>query len=82
MKEKNDVLRYDRTMRSWMLVRTYLKGLDITGLDGTAQQPIVIGGPAAGSPAVIAGRCCCNTVELTNSSHVGVANAAPTWCRS
>jgi MYXO-CTERM domain-containing protein len=48
----------------------YKSGLNVSKLNGTAAKPIVISGPASGSPAVIEGRSCCNTVEITNSSHV------------
>lgn len=46
---------------------TYASGLNISGLNGTASQPITIEGPA---DAVIDGRECCNTVEIMNSSYV------------
>ncbi len=52
---------------------TYSGNLDIVGLAGTADQPIVIQGPADGS-AVFTGNGCCNTVEITDSSYVVVKN--------
>jgi hypothetical protein len=53
---------------------SYGKGLNVTNLNGTATMPIVISGPASGSPAVFTGRSCCNTVEIANSSHVVIRN--------
>lgn len=47
---------------------TYTGGLDVSNLDGTAGMPIVIEG--AGDTTVFEGDACCNTVEITNSSHV------------
>jgi hypothetical protein len=53
---------------------SYGNGLNVNGLNGTATKPIVVTGPAGGSPAVFTGRSCCNTVEITNSSHVVIRN--------
>lgn len=47
---------------------TYTGGLDVTGLNGTESMPIVIQG--AGDATVFEGDACCNTVEITDSSHV------------
>src|SRR5262245_2678056 len=41
--------------------------LSPTGLQGTATAWITIAGPASGSPAIIMGAACCNTVEIRNS---------------
>ncbi|MFZ5511228.1 MAG: hypothetical protein ACOZCP_14360, partial [Pseudomonadota bacterium] len=48
----------------------YLHGLSIHGLNGLPGQPIVIGGPRAGEPAVFTGVVGRNTVSIKNSSHV------------
>ncbi|MFZ5512106.1 MAG: hypothetical protein ACOZCP_18835, partial [Pseudomonadota bacterium] len=48
----------------------YLHGLSIHGLNGLPGQPIVIGGPRAGEPAVFTGVAGRNTVSIKNSSHV------------
>lgn len=48
---------------------TYTGGLDITNLNGTEAAPIVIAGPPGGG-AIFEGNGCCNTVEITGSSHV------------
>ncbi|MFO0587655.1 MAG: right-handed parallel beta-helix repeat-containing protein [Polyangiaceae bacterium] len=50
----------------------YTGQLNITGLNGTAEQPIVIQG--AGDATVFVGDGCCNTVEIVNSSYVTVRN--------
>ncbi|MFO0547971.1 MAG: MYXO-CTERM sorting domain-containing protein [Polyangiaceae bacterium] len=52
---------------------TYTGNLDITGLNGTADAPITILGPADKS-ARFTGNSCCNTVEITNSSYIAVKN--------
>lgn len=49
---------------------TYKGGLDITSLNGTEAQPIVIQG--AGDATIFEGNGCCNTVEIVNSSYVVV----------
>jgi hypothetical protein len=51
----------------------YTGNLDITGLNGTPEAPITITGPDDKS-AVFVGQGCCNTVEITGSSHVVVKN--------
>jgi MYXO-CTERM domain-containing protein len=48
---------------------TYTGGLNITGLNGTEAAPIVVAGPPGGG-AIFEGNACCNTVEITDSSHV------------
>lgn len=48
----------------------YLSPFRLEGLQGTAQAPIVITGPAAGEPAVLLGRRGANTLSLVNTAHV------------
>jgi hypothetical protein len=48
--------------------------LNVNGLNGTPSAWITITGPASGSPAVIAGSACCNTVEIINSSYLAITN--------
>jgi hypothetical protein len=49
--------------------------LKLTGLNGTPSAWITITGPDSGSPAIIAAySTCCNTVEISNSSFVGIKN--------
>jgi len=48
----------------------YNSGLNVHYLQGTAQAPIVISGPASGNAAVIRGRSCCNTVSIIQSAHI------------
>jgi hypothetical protein len=48
--------------------------LAISGLTGNAAAWITITGPATGTPAVIQGSSCCNTVEIVNSSYVAIKN--------
>jgi hypothetical protein len=52
----------------------YTRPLNITNVNGTATNPIVITGPASGEPAVFVADpgACCNTVELRNASYVTV----------
>ena len=52
---------------------TYIDGLPLNNLNGTATAPIIIQGPA--SPrATFNARSCCNTVSIVNSSHVEIHN--------
>lgn len=51
---------------------TYPDGLPITGLDGTANAPIVIAGPESGPRAVFTARDCCNTISLRNVSYIHI----------
>lgn len=50
---------------------TYTGGLNISGLNGTEADPIIISGPAGGG-AIFEGNGCCNTVEIADSSYVTV----------
>lgn len=52
---------------------TYSQGLPLSGMNGTAAEPIVIRGPEDQS-AVFVARSCCNTVQLGNTSHVQILN--------
>jgi hypothetical protein len=51
---------------------TYTGLLNVTDLNGTPEQPIVITGPESGEPAVFLADPgpCCNTIEIRRSSHV------------
>lgn len=53
---------------------TSVPGLPIFGLNGTAERPIVISGPASGLRAVLLGRSTHNTVRIADSSYVTVRN--------
>ncbi len=55
---------------------TYPTLLNISGLNGTASDWIIIRGPATGAPAVFTADPgpCCNTVEIRNSSYVALEN--------
>lgn len=48
----------------------YARGLPIQRLSGEAGNPIIIGGPAQGQPAVFAARPGHNTVSIVESRHV------------
>ncbi len=48
--------------------------LSPSGLNGTPSAWITITGPASGSPAIIAGSACCNTVEISNCSYLAIEN--------
>ena len=50
----------------------YPRPLDLRGLRGTAERPIVVSGPAEGAPAVLWGRRGANTVRLRDTAHVAV----------
>jgi hypothetical protein len=52
---------------------TYTGNLDLVGLQGTADAPIVIEGPADKSARFTA-NACCNTVEITDASHLVLRN--------
>lgn len=52
----------------------YKQGLPIAYLNGTSQEPIVISGPANGSPAILVARPGHNTVSIINSSYVTLRN--------
>jgi hypothetical protein len=52
---------------------TYTQGLPLDGRNGTDSQPLIIKGPEDQS-AIILARDCCNTVQLSNTSHVQVMN--------
>lgn len=52
----------------------YRLGMSLHGLQGTAQQPITIRGPAAGPPAVFFARGGHNTISLSNTAHVQISN--------
>ncbi|AKT40752.1 MYXO-CTERM sorting domain-containing protein [Chondromyces crocatus] len=52
---------------------TYLQSLDLLSLNGTPEAPITITGPAD-KGAIFLGNGCCNTVEITASSHIVVKN--------
>ncbi len=52
----------------------YTSGLSINDLNGTAANPIVIIGPASGSPAVFEAQSCCNTVSIRDSSYIEIRN--------
>ena len=49
---------------------TYAEGLSLRGIAGTADQPIVITGPASGARAVFGARACCNTISLRDVAYV------------
>lgn len=51
----------------------YTQSLPLHGMNGTAQQPIVIIGPDDRS-AVFQGQTCCNTVQFDDSSYIEVRN--------
>jgi len=51
----------------------YTQSLPLHGMNGTAQQPIVIVGPQDHS-AVFQGQTCCNTVQFDDSSYIEVRN--------
>ena len=52
---------------------TYAGNLDLAGLQGSADAPIVIEGPADKS-AQFTANACCNTVEITDSSYLVIRN--------
>ncbi len=52
----------------------YLKGLPVEFINGTAEAPIVITGPATGAAARLLARAGHNTVSLRNASHVVIRN--------
>lgn len=52
----------------------YTRGLPLHGLEGTAEQPIVIEGPADGPRARFLARRGANTVSLVNVRHVVIRN--------
>jgi len=52
----------------------YREGFNVHGLNGTGDHPILITGPESGSPAVIEGRSCCNTISIKQSSYVHLKN--------
>ena len=51
----------------------YTRSLPLHGINGTAEQPIVISGPTDRS-AVFQGETCCNTVQFDESSYIEVRN--------
>jgi MYXO-CTERM domain-containing protein len=55
---------------------TYPTLLNISNLNGTASDWIIIRGPATGDPAVFTADPgpCCNTVEIRNSSYIAMEN--------
>jgi len=53
---------------------TYTGGLTFDGRHGQPGLPIVVSGPASGAPAVFNARTCCNTVSITDSSHLEIRN--------
>jgi len=50
----------------------YRRGLPIHRVQGTAQSPIVIRGPASGEPAVFIARSGANTVSIVDAAHVHI----------
>ena len=52
----------------------YADGLRITGVNGQADAPIVVQGPATGAPAVFLARAGANTIDITESSYVATRN--------
>ena len=50
----------------------YPRPLSLRRLQGTAEAPIVVSGPAEGDPAVLLGRPGANTVSLLDSAHIVV----------
>jgi hypothetical protein len=52
----------------------YREGLPLHRLSGTADEPIVVSGPAAGPPAVLMARAGHNTVSIVNTGYVTVRN--------
>lgn len=51
---------------------TYNLGLPVSNIHGTANNPIIITGPESGDPAVFNARNCCNTIQLSNTSHLTI----------
>ena len=51
----------------------YTQSLPLAGVNGTADQPIVIEGPTDHS-AVFQAQACCNTVQFNDSSYIAVRN--------
>ena len=52
----------------------YTQGLPITNLHGRAGAPVVITGPASGSPAILLGRSGSHTISIRDSSYVTLRN--------
>jgi hypothetical protein len=52
----------------------YARGLPIHDLHGEPGAPIVIAGPAKGTPAILLGRRGANTVSIKDSSHIEIRN--------
>ena len=52
----------------------YLEGLPVQFINGTAEAPIVITGPATGAAARLLARAGHNTVSLRNASHLVIRN--------
>jgi len=55
-----------------LMVGTYDQGLPVHGLEGTAEQPIHIAGPAGAGRAIIQGRRRSNIVSIVDSAHVTI----------
>ncbi|MFV2055001.1 MAG: choice-of-anchor U domain-containing protein [Thiohalomonadales bacterium] len=55
---------------------TYPNNILLSGLNGTADFPIVISGPESGAPAIVLAEpgCECNTIQLDNASYVVIKN--------
>jgi hypothetical protein len=53
---------------------TYTGGLTFSNRHGQPGSPIVVRGPESGAAAVFQARPCCNTVSITDSSHLEIRN--------
>ena len=53
---------------------SYLEGLPVHDMHGSATQPIIIRGPVGGVRAKFLARTCCNTVSLRDASHIHIFN--------
>jgi len=53
---------------------SYEGGFNITDRIGEADAWITITGPSTGSPAIIKGRSCCNTVQFRRSQYIKFQN--------
>jgi len=52
----------------------YRRGLPVHRMQGTAETPIVIRGPATGEPATFIARSGANTISILDSAYVRIAN--------
>lgn len=56
----------------YLTAGNYMNRLNLSGLSGTAANPIVIMG--AGNTTIFLGNACCNTVNITNCSYLVIKN--------